>query len=64
MNAGAIIIILISLFFIVGITCLIVDCFVNKPKVYYKKTKPKPSYSSYENFTVNFFENDDLIIKD
>lgn len=62
MDLGITILIIIFLLFIIGTSCLVIDCFIKKPIIYYKTSKPKIN-SSYHNLDNNF-EYDDLIIKD
>ena len=63
MNLGIIILIIIFLLFIIGTSCLIIDCFMKKTIIYNKKPKPKTN-PSYDYNVNNNFEYDDLIIKD
>jgi hypothetical protein len=66
MSPGLYITIFLSLLFLLGTSCLIIDSF--KPKKIIIKKEYKSNNKTYEdNFEVTFdntFENDDLIIKD
>jgi hypothetical protein len=62
MSPGLYIIIFLSLLFLLGTSCLIVDSF--KPKKIIIKKEYKSNYKTYEATFDNTFENDDLIIKD
>ena len=63
MSPGLYIIIFLSILFLLGTSCLIIDSF--KPKKIIIKKEYKSNYE--DNFEATFdntFENDDLIIKD